>query len=155
MKGRTKVAHSELKNIKPEILDSIARRAHYLTTQMIWQANHRSDKEKGDPKVGGHPAGCASALHITGALHLLVKSSFDHIANKPHASPVDHSYNYLLDILLNKDLSKLTQEEADQAMHGLRKFSDGSQHVFQSYHSAYESRSTQLLPIWHCGNSTS
>lgn len=130
--------NSTLKNVKPEVLDSIARRAHYLATQMIWQANHRTDKEKGDPKVGGHPAASASSLHIMGALHLLVKSGFDHIANKPHASPTDHSYNYLLDLLLKNDLSKLTQEQADQAMNGLRKFTDGSEYVFQSYHSAYD-----------------
>ncbi len=140
------MAHSELKNIKPEILNSIARRAHYLSTQMIWQANHRTDKEKGDPKIGGHPAGCASALHIVGALHLLVKSGFDHIANKPHASPIDHSYNYLLDIFLKKDLSKLTQAEADQAMHGLRKFTDGSEFVFQSYHSTYDPDHHNFFP---------
>ncbi len=138
--------YSNFKNVKPEILDAIARRAHYLSTQMIWQANHRSDKEKGDPKIGGHPAACASSLHIMGALHLLVKTSFDHIANKPHASPVDHSYNYLLDILLKNDLSKLTQEQADQAMHGLRKFTDGSEFVFQSYHSAYDPDHHNFFP---------
>lgn len=138
--------NSTLKNVKPEILDSIARRAHYLATQMIWQANHRSDKEKGDPKIGGHPAASASSLHIMGALHLLVKSGFDHIANKPHASPTDHSYNYLLDLLLKNDLSKLTQEQADQAMNGLRKFTDGSEFVFQSYHSAYDPDHHNFFP---------
>ena len=45
-----------------EVLESIARRAHYLATQMIYQANHRDDKEKGDPKVGGHVSASASAL---------------------------------------------------------------------------------------------
>ncbi|UOF00041.1 pyruvate dehydrogenase [Bdellovibrio reynosensis] len=138
--------NSILKNAKPEVLDSIARRAHYLATQMIWQANHRPDKEKGDPKIGGHPAGSASSLHIMGALHLLVKTSFDHIANKPHASPTDHSYNYLLDLLLKGDLSKLSQEQADQAMHGLRKFTDGSDYVFQSYHSAYDPDHHNFFP---------
>lgn len=137
---------NSLKNVKPEVLDSIARRAHYLATQMIWQANHRSDKEKGDPKIGGHPAASASSLHIMGALHLLVKSGFDHIANKPHASPTDHSYNYLLDLLLKNDLSKLSQEQADQAMNGLRKFTDGSEYVFQSYHSAYDPDHHNFFP---------
>ncbi|MFN9067529.1 MAG: hypothetical protein ACK5V3_09890, partial [Bdellovibrionales bacterium] len=68
-------------------LNSIAKRAHYLATQMIFQANHRDDKEKGDPKVGGHASASASALHILGSLHLVMKTGFDHIANKPHASP--------------------------------------------------------------------
>ncbi|WP_413291766.1 pyruvate dehydrogenase [Bdellovibrio sp. HCB185ZH] len=135
-----------LKGANPEVLDIIARRALYLSTQMIWQANHRSDKEKGDPKIGGHPAACASSLHIMGALHLIAKTGFDHIANKPHASPVDHSYNYLLDLLLKNDLSKLTQEQADQAMNGLRKFTDGSEFVFQSYHSAYDPDHHNFFP---------
>lgn len=142
---------TNFKNIKPEVLDSIARRAHYLATQMIWQANHRTDKEKGDPKIGGHPAGSASALHILGALHLLVKSGFDHIANKPHASPSDHSYNYLLDLLLKNDLSKLSQEQADQAMHSLRKFTDGSDYVFQSYHSSYDPDNHNFFPSGSVG----
>ena len=90
-----------------KIIESIASRAHYLATQMIFQANHRTDKSKGDPKIGGHASASASSLHIMGALHLLVKTGFDHIANKPHASPTDHSYNYLLDLFLKKDFSRL------------------------------------------------
>ncbi|MBX3032678.1 MAG: pyruvate dehydrogenase [Bdellovibrionaceae bacterium] len=105
---------------------------------MIYQANHRAEKSKGDPKIGGHPAAAASALHILGALHLIVKSGHDMIANKPHASPADHSYNYLLDLLLKQDLSRLSQEECDTAMMGLRKFSQNGEPVFQSYHSALD-----------------
>ena len=71
----------DLKDLDKNILDSIARRAHYLATQMIYQANNRADKEKGEPKIGGHQSGSASALHIMGALHLIVKTGFDHIAN--------------------------------------------------------------------------
>lgn len=129
-----------------DILNSIARRAHYLATQMISQANHRTDKEKGDPKIGGHVSASASALHIMGALHLMVKTGFDHIANKPHASPTDHSYNYLLDLFLKADLSKLTLEEANTAMMGLRKFSENGEPVFQSYHSAYDSDHHNFFP---------
>lgn len=128
-----------------DVLDSIARRAHYLSTQMIYQANHRSDKSKGDPKIGGHPAASASALHIMGALHLLVKSGFDHIANKPHASPIDHAYNYLLDLFLKADDSRLSLEDANTAMNGLRKFSE-TDPVFQSYHSAYDSDNHNFFP---------
>jgi pyruvate dehydrogenase E1 component len=134
--------HSSHRNV----LNNIALRAHYLATQMIFQANHRSDKEKGDPKIGGHVAACASALHIMGALHLVVKSGFDHIANKPHASPTDHSYNYLLDLFLKEDMSKLSLEECNTAMMGLRKFSQNGEPVFQSYHSAYDSDHHNFLP---------
>jgi pyruvate dehydrogenase E1 component len=134
------------KTLNREVLDSIARRAHYLATQMIYQANHRSDKEKGDPKIGGHPSACASALHILGALHLTVKSGFDHIANKPHASPTDHAYNYLLDLFLKQDFSKLSLDEANQAMMGLRAYSKNGEPVFQSYHSAYDSDHHNFFP---------
>ncbi|PIT99337.1 MAG: pyruvate dehydrogenase [Bdellovibrionales bacterium CG10_big_fil_rev_8_21_14_0_10_45_34] len=128
------------------ILDSVARRAHYYAMQMIHIANHREDKQLGDPKVGGHPAASASALHILGALHLVVKSGFDHVAIKPHASPVDHSYNYLLRLLLDKSLQPLTQSEMETAMHGLRKYSHDGEPVFQSYHSAYDSDHHNFLP---------
>jgi len=136
----------DLKNLDKNTLDSIARRAHYLATQMIFQANNRSDKEKGDPKIGGHQSASASALHIMGALHLIVKSGFDHIANKPHASPTDHSYNYLLDLFLKSDLSKFTQEEKNTAMMGLRKYSKNGEPVFQSYHSAYDPDHHNFFP---------
>jgi len=139
------------KDISPEILESITKRAHYLAIQMIYQANNRPDKEKGDPKIGGHMGGSASALHIMGALHLLVKTGFDHVANKPHASPVDHAYNYLLDLFLNtghldSDLSKLSTEQKNVAMLGLRKYSKNGEPVFQSYHSAYDSDHHNFFP---------
>ena len=129
-----------------EVLDRICGRVHYLTTQMIFLANQRADKEKGDPKVGGHPAACASSLHITGALHLLVKTGFDYIANKPHAAPVDHSYDYVLDLFLNPDLSRFSSAEAEAVMHKLRAFSHDGEAVFQSYHSAYDPDHHGFLP---------
>lgn len=134
------------KDLSRETLESIARRAHYFATQMIYMANNRTEKDKGDPKIGGHAAGSASALHIMGALHLIVKSGFDHIANKPHASPTDHAYNYLLDLFLNSDLTKLTEEQKNIAMTGLRKYSKNGEPVFQSYHSAYDSDHHNFFP---------
>lgn len=127
-------------------LDKIALRAHYLATQMIYQANHRTDKVKGDPKIGGHAAGSSSALHIMGALHLLVKTSFDFIANKPHASPTDHSYNYLLNLLLKDDFSRYSLEDCNTAMMGLRKYSQNGEPVFQSYHSAFDPDHHHFFP---------
>jgi pyruvate dehydrogenase E1 component len=136
---------SQLDESQRPVVESIALRAHYLATRMIFEANHRADKEKGDPKIGGHVSASASALHILGALHLLVKTGFDHIANKPHASPADHSYNYLMDLFLKPDLSKLSLEEANMAMSGLRKYSHGEP-VFQSYHSAYDPDHHNFFP---------
>ncbi len=135
-----------MKKANKDLLDSIAQRAHYLATRMIYMANHRDDVQKGDPKIGGHPSASASSLHILGALHMVVKSGFDHVANKPHASPTDHSYNYLLDLFLNSDLSKMSLEEANQAMKGLRAFSQEGEPVFQSYHSAYDPDHHNFFP---------
>ncbi len=129
-----------------KLLDSIAMRAHYLATQMIWLANNRADKQKGDPKVGGHPSASASALHIMGAIHLVCKTGFDHIANKPHASPTDHAYNYLLNLFLKDDLSKFNLDEANVAMQGLRAFSKNGEPVFQSYHSAFDPDHHNFFP---------
>lgn len=128
------------------VLESIARRAHYLATQMIYQANHRTDKEKGDPKIGGHMSGSSSSVHIMGALHLVVKSGYDHLANKPHASPTDHAYNYLLKLFLKDDFSRFSLEDSNTAMMGLRKFSQDGEPVFQSYHSAYDSDNHNFFP---------
>src|SRR5687768_7689986 len=105
-----------MKPVPKEILDSICSRAHYLANQMIYQANTRKDKMPGDPKIGGHSSASSSALHILGALHLVVKTGFDHIGNKPHALSADHSFNYLLDLFLKPDGSKLTEEEKNIAM---------------------------------------
>ena len=137
------------KNMKPEktaLLDEIAKRAHLILNQMIYTANYRKDQEAGDPKVGGHCSASTSALHILGALHLVVKSGYDHIANKPHASPTDHAYNYLLELLLDNELQPLSQEEAEQAMKGLRAFPKKDEFTFQSYHSVYDPDHHHFLP---------
>lgn len=134
------------KDIDFKTLNSIARRAHYLANRMIYIANNRSDVEKGDPKIGGHSSASSSALHILGTLHLVMKTGYDWIANKPHAAPADHSYNYLLDNLLNHDLSRLTLEEANVAMRSLRSFPKGDEWVFQSYHSAYDPDHHNFFP---------
>lgn len=128
------------------VLDNICRRALYYSTQMIYLANNRKDKAKGDPKIGGHPAACASYLHIAAAMHLVVKTGFDHLAVKPHASPMDHSFNFMLDLLLESNLDRFDDEKAKQAMHGLRAYSKNGEPVFQSYHSAYDPDFHNFLP---------
>ncbi len=137
--------------ISRAVLDRICSRAHYLAQQMIYLANTRKDKEKGDPKVGGHPSASASALHILGALHLVVKSGYDHIAVKPHASPTDHSFNYLLDLFLTKELERFSLEDKNQAMKGLRAYSKNGEPTFQSYHSAYDPDHHGFLPSGSVG----
>src|ERR1700754_3033448 len=95
-----------------ELLHKLTMRAHYYAMQMIDIANHKREADRTDPKVGGHPAASASALHILGALHLWVKSPFDHIAVKPHASPADHSYNFMLrNLFKHGTLERLSEDE--------------------------------------------
>ena len=63
--GTAEISFAE--KLKPKslgTLDRIAQRALAYCTHMIWEANHRSDVEDGDPKVGGHPASCSSSLHL-------------------------------------------------------------------------------------------
>ncbi len=129
-----------------KILNEIARRAHLLLNQMIYTANHRKNQEKGDPKTGGHCSASASALHILGALHLVVKTGYDFIANKPHASPADHAYNYLLGLLLDSQLNPLSPLEAEQAMRNFRAFPEQNEFTFQSYHSVYDPDHHHFLP---------
>jgi hypothetical protein len=57
-------------SVNTALLARIVQRAHAQVMAMIHAANHRPDKKRGDPKVGGHPASCASSMHILGALHL-------------------------------------------------------------------------------------
>ncbi len=132
--------------IDTDVLNKIARRAHYLANRMIYNANHRDNVEKGDPKVGGHSSASSSALHILGTLHLVAKTGFDWIANKPHASPADHSYNYLLDNLLHHDLTRLSLEECNATMNSLRAFTPEGEYGFQSYHSAYDPDHHNFFP---------
>ena len=129
-----------------DVLNSITKRAHYFATMMIYLANHRDDQEKGDPKVGGHPTASASSLHVLGALHLMVKSGFDYMAVKPHTSPTDHAFNYLLDLFLDKDKKRMSEDLCEKAMYGLRAFSKNGDPVFQSYHSKYDPDHEGYLP---------
>lgn len=144
--SKTAAKKSLPKNVDVEVLNTIARRALYLATQMIHRANNRTDKEKGDPKVGGHQSASASSLHILGALHLVAQTGFDHVAVKPHASPTNHAYNYLLNLFLHEDLSKFSREEMDTAMDGLRHYSQNGEPVFQSYHSHYDPDRHNFFP---------
>jgi pyruvate dehydrogenase E1 component len=135
-----------------ELLEGIARRAHYYAMQMIDIANHKREHDRTDPKVGGHPAASASALHILGALHLWVKEPQDHLAIKPHASPADHSYNYLLKNLFELHTVKRLSDDAQKtAMHGLRKFSQNGEPTFQSYHSGWDPDGLNFFPSGSVG----
>ena len=134
------------------VLGRIAERAFAQMVHMIWEANNKKDKRPGDPKVGGHPAACASSLHVLGALHLVVRSVDDYVCCKPHASPVDHAYHHLLHVFGREDGSWLTEAEAKAAMSRLRTFAEpGATDVFQSYHARSDPDSFHFLPSGSVG----
>ncbi|MSR63290.1 MAG: pyruvate dehydrogenase [Planctomycetes bacterium] len=136
----------------PALLGRIAERAFAQMVHLIWEANHRADKRPGDPKVGGHPAACASSLHILGALHLAVRNVEDYVCCKPHASPVDHAYHHLMQVFGREDGTWLTVEEAKALMSRLRQFPEaGAKDVFQSYHARTDPDSFHFLPSGSVG----
>src|SRR5215210_3521361 len=85
-------------------LESIERRLLWLSTQIIHHANNvRPNPDKS--KVGGHQASSASVATILTALYFSFLRPGDRVSIKPHASPVFHAAQYLLDRL---DRSYLT-----------------------------------------------
>jgi pyruvate dehydrogenase E1 component len=134
------------------VLESITRRAFAQTQAMIWIANHDREKRPGDPKVGGHPASCASSMHVLAALHLVVRRPEDYVCCKPHASPVDHSLHHLMELFRRDDASWMPVDERKRAMRALRAFkSDEHPDVFQSYHARTDPDSFHFLPSGSVG----
>ena len=133
------------------LLQRIVQRIHVHAMNMIYVANHRSDAERGDPKVGGHPAAASSSLHLMSALHLWVRQAQDYIVNKPHASPTDHAAQYLLRLFREEDGSQMSDERMRTAMKNLRHFSKNGEPVFQSYHSALDPDHWRFFPSGSVG----
>ncbi|MFV0297103.1 MAG: transketolase-like TK C-terminal-containing protein [Hyphomicrobiaceae bacterium] len=78
------------------MLMELERKVLWLSTYMIHHANHEVDRGDG-LKVGGHQASSASLATIMSALYFHVLRPEDRIAVKPHASPVFHAIQYMLD----------------------------------------------------------
>ena len=78
-----------------EILGELERKALWLSTWMIHNANHLRKNDEG-LKIGGHQASSASLATILTALYFAVLRPEDRVAVKPHASPVFHAIQYLL-----------------------------------------------------------
>lgn len=134
--------------VSAALLDRITQRAFAQAMAMIYVANHRDDKEQGDPKVGGHPASCASSMHILAALHLDVRQPQDFVCCKPHASPVDHALHHQLRLFRHWGYGEWYDEhEAKAVMRRLRQFGLPGEHdVFQSYHARTDPDHFHFLP---------
>ena len=136
------------------VLESIVGRAFAQTMAMIHVANNRKEKRRGDPKVGGHPASCASSIHVLGALHLVARGVHDYVCCKPHAAPVDHAFHHAMQVFRDEKSDTWLDEEASKAvMYTLRAFPepDIHSHVFQSYHARTDPDSFHFLPSGSVG----
>ncbi len=134
------------------LLDQIARRATIQTCAMIHIANNRPDSLPTDPKVGGHPAACASSAHILTALHCSVREPQDFYCAKPHAAPLDHVLHAMLGLFRHKDKNTwMTAKEAEAILPNLRKFSEDGEDVLQSYHARSDPDDFHVLPTGSVG----
>jgi pyruvate dehydrogenase E1 component len=77
-----------------DILGDLERKALWLSTWMIHNANHLRSNDDG-LKVGGHQASSASLATIMTALYFAALREGDRVAVKPHASPIFHAIQYL------------------------------------------------------------
>ncbi|MEP4979459.1 1-deoxy-D-xylulose-5-phosphate synthase N-terminal domain-containing protein [Ascidiaceihabitans sp.] len=77
-------------------LKTIEQRLLWLSHWMIHNANHIRPKADGI-KVGGHQASSASMVSIMTALYFQTLRPEDRVAVKPHASPIFHAIQYLMD----------------------------------------------------------
>ena len=85
------------------ILKDLERKVSWFSNYIIHNANYLRIKED-DLKVGGHQASCASVVSILVVLYFKVLNKLDRVAIKPHASPVFHAIQYLLN---NQSLDNL------------------------------------------------
>lgn len=140
------------KPTESELIANVANRVLAYATKLIVDANHRKDKEEGDPKVGGHPAACASCVHIMSALHLGARSPADVLVNKPHGSPIDHALSYALG-LFHEPFGRrwLSAEEGAELLTRFRAFSKRGEPVLQSYHAESDPDGDYFFPSGSVG----
>src|SRR5947208_16999022 len=79
---------------KLTLLMALEKKALWLSTWMIHQANHLRPSRDG-LKVGGHQASSASVATLMTALYLDVMRPQDRLAVKPHAAPLLHALQNL------------------------------------------------------------
>ncbi|WP_084195126.1 transketolase-like TK C-terminal-containing protein [Streptosporangium amethystogenes] len=83
---------------RTEVLRQVAQRVLWLSAAIVDAANRGRPNDTG-VKVGGHQASSASMVDIMVSLYFSELTHLDRVSVKPHASPVLHAINYLLDDL--------------------------------------------------------
>ena len=106
------------------ILETVQQRVLWLSTYMIHYAN-RVRPNPDEMKIGGHQASCASVVSLMTALYFAVLRTHDHVAVKPHASPVYHTIQYLMGNLPRHMLTTLRDFGGLQAYPSRTKDPDG------------------------------
>ncbi len=92
----------------------IEKKVSWLSNYIIHHANNIRYKED-DLKVGGHQASSASVVSILVVLYFKIINKYDRIAIKPHASPVFHAIQYLLDNQNIENLKNFRKLDGAQA----------------------------------------
>ena len=114
-------------SVSPETISTLERLEQdvlWLSTYMIHYAN-KTRQNPDNMKVGGHQASCASVVSLMTALYFVVLRPQDHVAVKPHASPVYHAIQYLLGNLPQAQLKTLRDFGGLQAYPSRTKDPDG------------------------------
>lgn len=99
---------------RDQVLEQIQDRVLWLSMNMVHHANNVRPSPDG-AKVGGHQASSASVATIMTSLYFDFMRPGDRISVKPHAAPVYHAIQYLLDNLDPSYLPMLRQYHGLQA----------------------------------------
>src|SRR5918998_1167412 len=91
-----------------EVLDQVQRRVLWLAASIVHPANRVRPNRSG-VKVGGHQASSASMVSLMTALWFAHLEAPDRVSVKPHASPVLHAINHLLERLDRRYLTTLRE----------------------------------------------
>lgn len=98
-----------------EYLERIQSTILWLSVNIVHHANNLRTSKSG-VKVGGHQASSASVITIMTSLYFDFMNAEDRISVKPHASPVYHAIQYILDNLDEKYMNTLRE------LHGLQAY---------------------------------
>ena len=96
-------------------LERIQSTVLWLSVNIVHHANNLR-QSKSEVKVGGHQASSASVVTIMTSLYFDFMNAEDRISVKPHASPVYHAIQYLLDNLDERYMNTLRE------LHGLQAY---------------------------------
>ncbi len=99
---------------RDDILEQIQDRVLWLSMNMVHHANNVRPSPDG-AKVGGHQASSASVATLMTSLYFDFMRAGDRISVKPHAAPVYHAIQYLLDNLDPAYLAMLREYHGLQA----------------------------------------